>query len=86
MAGLGCIDIGGAPARRRDSGERQRRTDARPSRLVGDPRVAITAGHQPQGIASAIIVTHSYMAMKNPAPTPSTNSAYRVSGIITPVA
>ena len=46
VAGLGCIDIGGAPARRRDSGERQRRTDARPSRLVGDPRVAITSGHR----------------------------------------
>jgi hypothetical protein len=37
-----------------------------------------------QGIASAIIVTHSYMATKNPAPTPSTNSAYRVSGMIDP--
>ena len=46
VAGRGCIDIGGAPARRRDSGERQRRTDARPSRLVGDPRVAITSGHR----------------------------------------
>jgi hypothetical protein len=44
------------------------------------------ASQEPQGIASAIIVTHSYMAMKKPAPTPSTNSAYRVSGIITPVA
>ena len=36
------------------------------------------------GIVSAINVTHWYMATKNPAPAPSTNSAFRVSGIITP--
>jgi hypothetical protein len=34
-----------------------------------------------QGIVSAINVTHSYMATKNPAPANSTNSAF---GIITP--
>ena len=32
-----------------------------------------------QGIVSAIIVIHSYMARKNPAPAASTNSASRVS-------
>lgn len=39
VAGRGCIDIGGAPARRRDNSERGRRTDARAPRLLGDPRI-----------------------------------------------
>ena len=38
-------------------------------------------GAPSQGIASAIIVTHWYMATKNPAPVPSTNST---SGICHP--
>ena len=41
MAGLSCGDNLDTPARRCNTGERERRTYARTSRLVGDPRVAI---------------------------------------------
>ena len=41
-------------------------------------------GATSQGSVSAIIVTHWYMARKNPAPATSTNSASLVWGIITP--
>ena len=41
MAGLGGVDSLDTPARRRNAGDRERWTDARTPRLVGDPRVAI---------------------------------------------
>ena len=53
---------------------------------MGNPRIEI--GRQSrlrgQGIVSAIIVTHWYIARKNPAPAAITNSVFRVSGIIDP--
>ena len=45
-------------------------------------RLHLSRARLPQRIVSAINVTHWYMATKNPAPAPSTNSAF---GIVTPV-
>jgi len=41
MAGFGGVDSLDTPARCRNAGDRERRTDAGSPRLVGDPRVAI---------------------------------------------
>jgi hypothetical protein len=41
VAGLGCVDVFGAASRRRRHGKPIRRSDARASRFLGDPRVKI---------------------------------------------
>jgi hypothetical protein len=41
LAGLGCVDILGTPVRHGNDGERERRTNAPASRLVGYPGLVI---------------------------------------------
>ena len=59
----------------------KRLTPVSAAHLIANRGPPTSAG---QGIVSAIIVIHSYMARKNPAPATSTNSASRVSGMIDP--